>query len=285
MKGMVMKCFVEIITMLFLGCIAFAADALATPPSAIPPGEADAKARLNASPRHGEWVNIDVPNSKAPLKTFVVYPERADKAPVVIVIMEIFGETDWLRSVADQLAAEGFIAVVPDLLSGKGPGGGGTDAFPDRQAVTKMVSSLPADEVAADINAARDYGIKLPSASGKTATIGFCWGGGQSFNYVVQQPALSAAVVYYGQPPRDEDLSKVHCPVIGFYGGDDNRITSTVKPTEEKMKKLNLSYEAHVYEGAGHGFLRAQDDAKHANLKAAQQAWPATIAFLKEHTK
>jgi carboxymethylenebutenolidase len=203
---------------------------------------------------------------------------------VVIVIQEIFGLTDWIRSVADQLAADGFIAIAPDMLSGHGPNGGGTDSFAGRDEVTRAVFGLKRDEVTANLDAVREYGMKLPSSDGKTATIGFCWGGGQSFAYATAQPDLAAAVVYYGPPPVEQQLEKIKAPVMGFYGGNDNRITSTVKETEAAMKRLNKSYAAHVFDGAGHGFLRAQD-ANEANKKAAEEAWPATIEFLKEHTK
>ena len=266
-----------------------AASALAAdttqPASQLPPGEPDAKARLNASPRHGEWVDIDVPNSKTPLKAYIVYPERKDKAPVVLVIHEIFGLTDWARAVADQLAADGFIAIAPDFLSGKGPNGGGTDAYPSRQDVTRAVSGIKAETVIADLDATRDYALKQPSASGKSASIGFCWGGGMSFVYSTSQPALNAAVVYYGTPPHDSELKNIHAPVSAFYGGDDNRVTSTAQPTEEKMKAAGKEYTPHIYDGAGHGFLRAQGDRNGANLKASEQAWPATIEFLKKNTE
>ena len=135
------------------------------------------------------------------------------------------------------------------------------------------------------LNAVHAYGMKLPASSGKTATIGFCWGGGQSFAYAVNQPDLSAAVVYYGTPPAPQDLAKIKAPVLGNYGGKDARVTSTVEPTVVEMKKLDKVYLTHVYDGAGHGFLRAQDQQEGANLKAAQEAWPVTIAFLREHTK
>lgn len=253
--------------------------------TSLPPGEKEAKARLDKSPRHGEWVDIAVPGSATPLKSYIVYPEVKEKAPVVIVIHEIFGETDWIRSVADQLAADGFIAIAPDLLSGHGAKGGGTDSFTGRDEVTKAIRGLKGDDVTAGLNAVRDYGLKLPAASGKTATIGFCWGGGQSFAYAAHQPELNAAVVYYGTPPAADALEKVKAPVLGNYGGKDARVTSTVEPTIAEMKKLNKEYVTHVYEGAGHGFLRAQDLQDGANLKAAQEAWPTTIAFLREHTK
>lgn len=253
-------------------------------PGGLPPGEKEAKAVLDKSPRHGEFVDLTVPGAKTPLKAYIVYPERKDKAPVVIVIHEIFGLSDWARSVADQLAADGFIAIAPDMLSGHGPNGGGTDSMGGRQEITRAVSGLPREEVTRDLEAAREYGLKLPASDGKTATIGFCWGGGQSFAYATHQPDLSAAVVYYGTPPANDAMQKINAPVAGFYGGNDARITATVAGTSEQMKQLNKSYAPHVYDGAGHGFLRAQDGSE-ANKKAAEQAWPATIEFLREHTK
>jgi carboxymethylenebutenolidase len=251
----------------------------------LPPGEKEAKATIEKSPRHGEWVDITVPGAKVPLRSYIVYPERKDKAPVVIVIHEIFGLSDWIRSVTDQLAADGFIAIAPDMLSGHGKEGGGTDSYAGRDDVVKAIRELKSDEVTADLNAVRDYGSKLPAANGKTATIGFCWGGGQSFAYAANQPELSAAVVYYGTPPSKDAQAGIKAAVAGFYGGTDARVTSTVEPTTASMKNNGKTYEPHVYEGAGHGFLRAQDGQNGANLKAAQEAWPATIAFLRAQTK
>lgn len=259
---------------------AFAATASPT----LPPAEDTAKERLTTSSRHGELVSVDVGGT--PVRTWVVYPERKDKAPVVIVIHEIFGLTDWIRAVADQLAADGFIAVAPDLLSGKGPNGGGTESYPSRDDVTKAVSGLAPEEVAKRLDAVRDYAVALPAANGKSATVGFCWGGGASFAYAVAQPNLDAAVVYYGTPPRDPaTLAAVHAPVLGLYGGDDARVTSTVDATAAKMKELGKVYEPHVFAGAGHGFLRAQSGQNGANLAATRAAWPLTVAFLRDHTQ
>ena len=262
---------------------AFAETPTRTKGAALPPAEDAAKARLDASPRHGELVNVDVAGK--PMRLWVVYPERKDKAPVVVVIHEIFGLTDWIRSVADQLAADGFIAVAPDLLSGKGPNGGGTEAFPDRDAAVQAVSGLPRDEVIARLDAVRAYALKLPAANGKSASVGFCWGGGTSFAYAVAQPALDAAVVYYGTAPQDlSTLAAIKAPVLGLYGGSDARVGSTVPPTEAKMRELGKAYEPHTFDGAGHGFLRVQDGQDGANRRAADQAWPMTIAFLHAHT-
>lgn len=252
--------------------------------ASLPPGESAARAALDASPRHGEWVDVKSTGS-VPIRTWIAYPERKDRAPVVLVIHEVFGLSDWIRGVADQLAKEGFIAVAPDLVSGKGPNGGGTESAAGRDDVVKLVRTLTPEETTVRLNAVRDWATKLPAANGKSATIGFCWGGGQSFAFAAAQPALNAAVVYYGSAPEPADLAKVGPPVAGFYGGDDARISATVPATEAEMKRLGKAYEAHVYEGAGHGFLRAQGDRDGANLKATSQAWPRTIAFLKERLR
>src|SRR5437764_12131894 len=158
---------------------------------------------MNKAPRLCEWVYFTVPGAKTPLHAYIVHPESKEKAPVVIVIHEIFGLTDWIRTVADQLAADGFIAVAPDLLSGKGPSGGGSDAFASRDDAVKAVSELPRDEVNARLDAVRAWALALPAAAQKSATVGFCWGGSSSFAYAVAQPALDATVVYYGTAPAD----------------------------------------------------------------------------------
>jgi len=249
----------------------------------IPPGEAGAKAALERSPRHHEWVDIAVPGKETKVTTFVVYPERKDKAPVVVVIQEVYGLTDWIRAVADRLAADGFIAVAPDLLSGRGPGGGGTDAFGSRDDAVKAVRGLPATDVVGMLDAVSRYGRGLPAAQGKVATVGFCWGGAQSFHYATARPDLAAAVVYYGTSPGLDALGAIRSPVLGLYGGDDARVNATVGPAAEKMKELGKTFIEHTYPGAGHGFLRAQDGRDGANLEASRRAWAATIAHLKKY--
>lgn len=248
----------------------------------LPPGETEAKAALETSPRHGEWVDVKRAAGTA-IRSYVVYPERKDKAPVVIVIHEIFGLSDWVRGVADQVAKEGFIAVAPDLVSGMGPGGGGADAVASRDDVVKLIRGLSPEEAEARLDAVRDYALKLPAATAKSATIGFCWGGGRSFAYAASRPALNAAVVYYGSAPEGDALASLKVPVLGLYGGDDARITSTVEPTAAALTKLGGRYEHEVYEGAGHGFLRDQGARDGANARAALKAWPRTVAFLRQH--
>jgi len=246
---------------------------------ALPPGEDSAAAQLNASPRHGEWVKYDAGGGDS-VSAWVVYPERRDKAPVVVVIHEIFGLSDWIRSVADQLAAEGFIAIAPDLLSGKGPNGGGT-ASVDRQGAIALIQHLSADEVARRLRTAATYATALPAARNDVATIGFCWGGSTSFAVATTWPELKGAIVYYGTPPAAEAMARIRAPVLGFYGGDDARVTSTVEPTRQQMSQLGKSYQPSIFDGAGHGFLRDQAGRNGANLKAAQAAWPRTLEFLR----
>jgi carboxymethylenebutenolidase len=250
----------------------------------LPAGEEQAKAALETSPRHGEYVDVPVAGS-TPVRAWVVYPERKDKAPVVVVIHEIFGLSDWIRGVADQLAREGFIAIAPDLISGKGPNGGGTDAVPSKDDVVKLVRELAPEEVKTRLDAVRSYGITLPAANGKSATVGYCWGGATSFRYATEQPALNAAVVYYGTSPDTAALGKTNAAVLGLYGSDDARVNATIDAAEAELKKLGKTYEKAIYDGAGHGFLRAQTGRDGANMTATEQAWPRTIEFLKAHTK
>jgi len=259
----------------------FAAPASAAP-IALPPPEDSALAALNRSPRHGEWVDVAYPGH-APLRTWVVYPERSTKAGVVLVIHEIFGLTDWIRSVADQLAAEGFIAVAPDLVSGLGPGGGGTDSTASRDDAVKLVRQLTPDETSARLVAVRDWALKLPSANGKLATIGFCWGGGRSFAAATMTPPPRACVVYYGTAPDSAQLLSVRAPVLAHYGGDDARVNATIDAAKAALAKEKVPYDPHVYPGAGHGFLRQQTLRDGANMKASEQSWPLTINFLRTH--
>ncbi|MGI9101494.1 MAG: dienelactone hydrolase family protein [Terriglobales bacterium] len=229
-----------------------------------------AKAKLEQSPRHREYVTVK--NGARKLQAFVVYPEVKNKAPVVIVIHEIFGLTDWVKTVADELAANGYIAIAPDLLDGKV----GEDA-------TKAVGSLPPDQITGDLNTVADYAKKIPAANGKLAVSGFCWGGGQSFRFATNRKDLSAAFVFYGSPPDDAAMKNITAPVYGFYAENDARITSTVPGAKEKMKAAGKKYEPVIYKDIGHGFMRtgAAPDAKPADKKAHDEAWARWLKELK----
>lgn len=241
-----------------------------------------AKQILVKSPRHQEWVKVTYGGRT--VDTFIVYPEVSHKAPVVLLIHEIFGLSDWARSMADDLAAAGYIVVAPDLLSGFGPNGGDTSAFPDMPSITKAVSGLAAETVTADLNAVADYAKKLPAANGKLAVAGFCWGGGKSFQFATQRKDLSAAFVFYGPPPQTPDLAGIKAPVYGFYAENDARITATVPATKDAMQAAGKKYDPVIYDGAGHGFMRAGEDPGNtnpANVTARQKGLARLETLLK----
>jgi len=245
-------------------------------------GQDWAKARLDQSPRHLEWVKVK--NGERTVNCFIAYPEVKDKAKAVLLIHEIFGLTDWVRGVADQLAAAGYIAIAPDLLSGMAPGGGGTAELGSGDAVRKAISSLPPDQITSDLKAVQDYVSKLPAANGEVVVAGFCWGGSQSFRYATNEKRLKTAFVFYGTAPTSEqELKRVTCPVYGFYGGNDARVTSTVEETAKLMKGTGKTFEPVTYENAGHGFMRAGEapDASEPNKKAHDAAWERWKRLLK----
>ncbi|HVS35966.1 MAG TPA: dienelactone hydrolase family protein [Gemmataceae bacterium] len=241
---------------------------------AVAPAQDWAKSRLEKSPRHGEWVKIK--HGDRELQAFIVYPQVKDKATAVVVIHEIFGASDWARLTADELAEAGYIAIMPDLLSGMGPKGGGTSDFGGIDDVRTAITKLPPDQVTADLNATVDYVAKDPACDGKVAVAGFCWGGGQAFRYATNNKDIKAAFVFYGVgPDQDADIKRINCPVDGFYGGNDARVTMTVPKSQELMKAAGKTYDPATYDGAGHGFMRAGEapDANDANKKARDDAW------------
>jgi carboxymethylenebutenolidase len=231
-----------------------------------------ARATVDKSPRHREWVTVKHGNRS--VSTFVAYPESSTKTPVILVIHEIFGMTDWVEDVADQFAAAGYIAVAPDLLSGMAPNGGGTKDFPSG-GVGPAIGKLDPDQITADLNAVADYGKKLPASNGKLFVTGFCWGGGQSFRFATNRQDLAAAFVFYGPPPAADAMKRITAPVYGFYAGNDMRIDATIPTAKEEMKAAGKTYDPVVYEGAGHGFMRAGEapDASEANKKAREESW------------
>jgi len=240
-----------------------------------------AKARLEASPRHREYVPIK--HGDRTVQTFVVYPEVKGKVPVVVLIHEIFGLSDWAKSMADDLAAAGFIVVAPDLLSGAGPSNGGTDSFAGTDAITKAVSGLNPDQVTADLDAVSDYAKKIPAGNGKIATVGFCWGGGKSFAFATHRHDLSAAFVFYGPGPAD--VSTITAPVFGFYAGNDARIGATLPATIAAMKAAGKRFEPVTYDGAGHGFMRAGVDPGNTvpgNKTAREEGFKRLVSLLKD---
>jgi len=231
-----------------------------------------AKEQLAKSPRHREWVTVK--HDGRSVDTLVVYPESKDKRPVVLVIHEIFGLSDWAQELADEVAAAGYIAVAPDLLSGMASNGGRTKDF-SVDAAMEAVSKLSPTQVTADLNATADYGLKLPASNGKLFVVGFCWGGGQSFRFATTRADLAAAFVFYGPSPSKEAMAGIKAPVYGFYAGNDARINATLPDATANMKAAGKKYDPVTYDGAGHGFMRAGEapDATEANKRAREDSW------------
>ena len=231
-----------------------------------------AKVTLEKSPRHREWVTVKHDNRS--LETFVVYPESKNKTPVILIIHEIFGMTDWVQDLTDQVAAAGYIAVAPDLLSGMGPNGGRSSDFAEGKTM-EAVSHLNPDQVTADLNAAADYALKIPASNGKLFVGGFCWGGSQTFRFATNRGDLAAAFVFYGGPPEKDAMARIKAPVYGFYAGNDARIGATIPDAIAQMKAAGKTYEPITYEGAAHGFMRAGEapSAEDADKKARADAW------------
>lgn len=261
-------------------CAANQSPAVTASSPPLPPDAATAPARLAASPRHGEWVMIRTGPTDS-VRAWVVYPERSTKAPVVLVVQEIYGLSSWIRSVADQLAADGFIAIAPDLLTMKNlPTGPDSLLASLAPAATRSLNSA---DVQRQLYAVAQYGMALPAAQQKYGIVGFCWGGGTSFVHAAHSPTLGAAVVYYGPNPKPPTIDSVHAPVLGLYGGEDNRVNSTIPPADSALRARGQTYVYHIYDGAGHGFLRQQSGQNGANLLAAQKAWPETIAWFRKY--
>ncbi|MEX2154783.1 MAG: dienelactone hydrolase family protein [Gemmatimonadaceae bacterium] len=249
----------------------------AVPP--LPAGAVTVRERITSSPRHGEWAMIRT-GSNDSVRAWVVYPERSAKAPVVVVVHEIYGLSTWVRGVADQLAANGYIAIAPDLLTGKVAMDGDTVT---QQVASAAVRALSASDVHRQLEAVARYGMALPAALPKYGIVGYCWGGSTSFAHAVRSPdGLGAAVVYYGGSDTS-DLARVKVPVLGLYAGDDQRVNATVPRTDTIMRRLGKTYDVHFFAGAGHGFLRQQDGRAGANLAASERAWPLTVAFFRRH--
>lgn len=262
-----------------------AAGAAAGPAAAqapdLPPTGEDAAERLRSSPRHGEWVMIPA-GSRDSVRAWVVYPEVSEPAPVVVVIHEIFGLTPWIRAVTDQLAAEGFIAVAPDLLTGKDVERDEI-GHPERESAVRAIRALEAGEVHRRLRAVSRWGTDLPAATDRYGVVGFCWGGSTSFAHATRDPDLDAAVVYYGSSPQAAALRNVRAPVLGLYGGDDERVNSTIPRADSVLSSLGRTYQVHLYDGAGHGFLRQQGGRDGANRSATEAAWPETLRWFRSH--
>lgn len=249
--------------------------------STLPPSGEQANQRLASSPRQGEWAVIRAGQDS--VRAWVVYPAQRENAPVVVAVHDNRGMSNWIRAIADQLAADGFIAIAPDLLTMLDVPRL-ADGESDPAGVREKIGQV--DQATRDrfLQAVGEWGTRLPGAASKYGVVGFCWGGSTVFAHAVAAPAaLGAVVVYYGGSPAPERLSTVRAPVLGLYGADDARVNETVPPAEAALKAQGRTFEAHMFEGAGHGFTRSQEARDGANLEAVKKAWPLTVSWFRTH--
>jgi len=227
--------------------------------------------RLISSPRHHEW--IELKNGSKTISTWVVYPEVSEKRPVVLLIHENRGLNDWIRSLADEVAEAGYIAVAPDLLSDFSETERRTSDFANEDAARTAISALDPAGVMSDLRVVADWAKTIPSSNGTLASAGFCWGGGKSFEFATESQDLAAALVFYGSGPQETSAyEQLSTPVYGFYGGADERINATIPTSEEAVRAAGKTYEYVIYEGAGHAFMRLGEDENATPANASARA-------------
>lgn len=237
---------------------------------------------LSDSPRHHEWV--DLKHGDRTVKAFVVYPERKEKAKPILVIHENRGLNDWARVFADELAGKGYLVIAPDLISNTVPGKELTSDMANPDEARTAIYRLDPEQVTEDLDAAYEYIQNDSASTGDVAVVGFCWGGSQTFRYATHNPDITSAHVFYGTAPEeDSTLAKIEAPVYGYYGGNDNRVNSTIEMTDSQMKELGKKYEYEIYDNAGHAFMRAghEENGEPGNKKAHDQAWKRLLSLLK----
>jgi carboxymethylenebutenolidase len=230
-----------------------------------------ARQAVDKSPRRHEWASVKY--GARSVESFVAYPQSREKAPAVVIVHDVIAMAPWVENVADRFAEAGYLAIAPDMLSGR--------SAEERQAIQsegKTVGParrLPLDQVARDLNALADYALKLPACNGKVCVVGFSWGGDQAFRFATTRKDLAAAFVFYGVCPEPENIPNIQAAVYGFYAGNDTRVGATIPATREQMKAAGKFYETAIYDGASHGFMQsgARPNAPEADKKAWDAAW------------
>jgi carboxymethylenebutenolidase len=219
---------------------------------------------------HSEYVKYI--SGRDTITAYLAYPERAEPAPAVIVIHDIYGMSDRLRPAVELLAQRGFVAIGPDLLSRRG----GTSAVAD--SARRFIMSLHPDTVTQDLDATYAY-LKTIRAvrPDRIGVIGFCWGGGQSFRYATNNPGLRAFVVCYGSGPDTAALARIKAKGFGVYAENDARINTGLTDLTAALQRARVDYQHQVYPGVGHAFLQTRE-----KPEVADSAWAAIERFFRE---
>jgi len=239
--------------------------------------------QLEESPRHHEWIKVK--SEDRSVYCFIAYPESSSKVTAVIIIHENRGLTDWVKSFADQLAARGFLAIAPDMLSDFSANILKTSDFENADKARDAIYQLSSDQVTKDLSAVQSYIAENQACNGKTAIIGFCWGGSQSFRFATNSSTSKAALVFYGSSPETADeIQRIAMPVYGFYGENDERINAGIPATVNLMMQSGKTYDYVIYKGAGHAYMRQGDDPAGSpeNRNARNESWQRIIKILSE---
>lgn len=214
----------------------------------------------------------------------------------LIVIHEIWGLVDHIKSVADRYAAEGYLVIAPDILSHGGvtPEVGlelGRLMFTGTEEERAKAQPLMREKMApvnqpeyaawavASLKKVVDYLEAQPGVDGRIGVLGFCFGGSYSFALAAADARIRVAVPFYGAPPETADLAHLDCPVLALYGETDERLISTLPDVTKRMKEAGVQFTSHVYEGAGHAFFNDTNSVMY-RPEVAADAWTRSLDFL-----
>jgi carboxymethylenebutenolidase len=221
---------------------------------------------------------INYPGASGDIRANLVTPKGEEKVPGVVVIHEIWGLNPHIEDVARRLGIEGFLAMAPDALT---PVGGTPE---DSMKAFGLIRELDNETTVKNYVAAVKFLQSHPKSNGKVGVTGFCWGGGMSNQVAVNSPDLKAAVPFYGNQPKAEDVQKIKASLLLHYAENDERINSGIPAFEEALKKASIDYRMYMYEGTQHAFYN-DTNAERYHKEAAQLAWKRTVAFFKEKLK
>ena len=219
--------------------------------------------------------NITYPGAEGDVKAFSARPKGNKKLGTVLVIHENRGLNPHIIDVARRVASAGYIAVAPDALSPFG----GTPANEDK--ARDLIGQLDPAKNLQNYLKGLEYLRSRADGNGKTACVGFCWGGAMSNQLAVNDPKLQAAVAYYGMQAKAENVPKIKAELMLHYAGLDERIDAGIPAYEAALKANNIKYQLFIYEGVNHAFNNNTSPTRY-NEAAAKLAWDRTLKLFKD---
>ena len=218
---------------------------------------------------------VEFPANGSTAKGYLAEPE--EEGPGVVVLQEWWGLDDHIRGVVDRFAAEGFVALAPDLFHGE------TTDQPDEAQQKTMAMNM--DEAVKEMRGAIQHLAQHPKCDGNVGVVGFCLGGGLAAHASAASDDVDATVIfYYVMPHGKPDFSQIGGPVQGHFGTSDEMIPEDdSRALEEEIRSAGNDVEFHYYEGAGHAFFADHDRLGTYDAEKSQSAWQRTIDFFKRH--